>query len=36
MFQTDTIGIRATLDISFAMRADNMITFMTGCTWGAA
>jgi hypothetical protein len=33
LWQTDTIGVRMTLDVTWAMRRTGMVNFISGITW---
>jgi hypothetical protein len=36
LYQTDSIALRCMLDLTWAMRASNMVAYLTGATWGNA
>jgi hypothetical protein len=36
LFQQDLVAIRVLLEISYTMRAANMVSFLTAASWGAA
>jgi hypothetical protein len=36
LYQQDLVAIKVILEISYTMRANAMVSFLTGATWGAA